>query len=180
MAERGIVGIDMRFEEFGDEVGFLSWCRGFNDLVLLLVELAVFGFALSALGTIAIVVTRLSREKASHGLLFSLKSSGEVVHEGIEGSVEGDVIEDCKDEEDNHEDDGPNRCGDTEESDEAELGNVDTSEKVLESTGVYQALGIDVAVGDEENVVSVSGVEQGHSDGRESEDEGSDARVGNA
>ena len=89
------------------------------------------------------------------------------------------MVQDCEDEESNHEHDRSWGCGNSKESDETNLSNVDTSEKMLESTRVYQALGINVAVGDEENVVSVREVEQGHSDCRKAEDEGSNAGVGN-
>ena len=40
---------------------------------------------------------------------------------------------------------------------------------MLESTGVYEAFGVDVVIGDEEDVVPVGKIEQRNSDGGKSE-----------
>jgi hypothetical protein len=88
------------------------------------------------------------------------------------------MVEDREDQEDDHEDDGSGCSGNTKESDETDFCDVDTGQKLLEGTRVDQALGIDVAVGDEEDVVSIRGIEQGHSDGCKAENERCNTGVG--
>lgn len=69
----------MRLEELGDQVGLLGWSRGFDNLVVLLVEVTIFDCAIGALCASTIMVTNLGGQEALHGLLFCFQSSGEVV-----------------------------------------------------------------------------------------------------
>jgi len=88
------------------------------------------------------------------------------------------VVEDGKDEEEDHEDQRTWGCRNGEQANETDLSEVDSCEQLLECSWVYQALGVDLGVGDEEDVVSVCEVEEGHADGCEAEDQGCDAGVG--
>ena len=85
--------------------------------------------------------------------------------------------EDGDDEGDDHDDHGADGDGDGEEADHADFREVDARDEVLEGAGVDQALGVDVGVGHEEDVVAVGEVEEGDAGGGETEDEGCDERI---
>jgi len=70
------------------------------------------------------------------------------------------MIEDCEDQKDNHEYQGSDSCSDSEESNQTDLGEVDTCEQLLQSSWINQALGVNLTVGDEEDVISVGEVEE--------------------
>ena len=50
---------------------------------------------------------------------------------------------------------------DREEANETDFGEVNTCKELLKSTGVYQPLGVNLAVGHKEYIVSVCEVEKG-------------------
>ena len=71
--------------------------------------------------------------------------------------------EDREDEEGDHQDERADCCGDGEETDWTELGEVDACEELLGSPRVYQAFGVDLRFGYEEDVVFVGNIEERHS-----------------
>ena len=75
LAEGGVVGVDVRLEELGDEVGLLG-CRGLDHLDVLLVQFSIFGFNIRGLCACAVVVDGFGGQEAADGLLFRLQSSG--------------------------------------------------------------------------------------------------------
>lgn len=85
--------------------------------------------------------------------------------------------QDGEDEEDDHEDDRAGCCRDNEETSHANLCNVDTSHQVLEGTWVYETLGVNVGLGDEENVVPVCKVKERDTSSGKTENKRSNAGV---
>lgn len=173
-AEGMVIGVEVRTQEFGDEIRFLVRCGA-----------EVFSCGIDARGreTVAFLHAIGSRGGAAifgrkQGLLFRLEGLGEVFEKGFEGRVEGKVEEDDEDEEDNHEDDGA-RCGfDAEQADEADDGEVGAGGGLLQSARVDETLGVDAGVDDEQKIVAISEVDEVETNGRETEDKRRDDRIG--
>ena len=126
LAQGSIVGVDVRLEELGHEVGLLGWRGGFDYLVALLVVLAILGYAVVACAC-TVLVAGFSSQETSNRLLLCFQGLGQVVQEWVESGVKGDVVENREDQEDDHEDDGSDCGSDTEESDETNFSDVDAS-----------------------------------------------------
>lgn len=113
--------------------------------------------------------------------LLLLKTLGKVLQKGIESSVQRDVIQSGEDQEDDHQDERSKSTLvaklDSEETNETALGNVETNEELLQSTGIDQALGVDVDVVHEEKIVPVGEIEEPHSNGGEQKDERRNAGI---
>ncbi len=75
-----------------------------------------------------------------------------------------------EDEIDDHQNQWPNRSFDTEKTDEADNSEVRTGRGLLQRSRVDKALGIDVGVENEEQVVPIGQVDQVKSDGSEAKD----------
>lgn len=158
LTKGGVVGVDVRGEEFCEHVGLLAGCRsGGGDFTA--------GLLFDVFGAVA----GSCFQAAGKGLFLCLKRLGKAVEEWIEGSVERKVVEDGKDQEEDHEDQRTWGFGDAEEADETNFSQVDSGQGLLECAWVEQALGVDLGVGDEEDVVSVGEVKESHADGREAQ-----------
>ncbi len=85
--------------------------------------------------------------------------------------------ESSEDQENDHQHHRTRGSGDREKPNEANLAQVDTSHKLLKGAWIYETLGIDLSISDEENVISVGEVEKTHADGSKSKNQRCDARV---
>lgn len=145
-AEGWIVRIDLRFEEFGDHVRLLvrCWCN--------CRDLAKF-FA------IPVRDLKVSAER----FFFSFERLGKRVKKWVEGLVEGEVVEDREDQESDHQTQWSDSSSNREKSDEANLGEIHTGEELLKGTWINEALGIDLAICNKEDIISVGEIEEPHS-----------------
>ena len=76
--------------------------------------------------------------------------------------------ESSEDQENDHENDRARGSGNREESNEANLAQIDTSHKLLKGAWIYETFGIDLSISDEEDVVLISKVEETHANGSKS------------
>jgi hypothetical protein len=185
-AEGLVVGVDVRAQPFGEEVGALVGSGASEGWVLL----GSF-FCCDALGVVAV----LDEET----LLFGGDRLGESFQVWSDGAVEADVVQRGEDEHDDHEDqwaesatgihvhvrsaDAVGRhlrgaaTGHCEQTNEADLRNIETDKDLLQGARVHGSLGVDVDVVDVEHVVAVCAVEEVQSNGREEQDKRSDSSV---
>lgn len=68
--------------------------------------------------------------------------------------------ENREDEENDHENQWTDCSSDSKQTDEADLREIDSSKKLLQGTGVYKTLGIDLRISDEEDIVSEGEIEE--------------------
>lgn len=109
------------------------------------------------------------------GAFFGFEGSGEEGVEGGKSFVEGHVCEDSEEGEERHYYHGADGAADGEESDHADVGEVQTCEQVLEGSGVDETLGVGFEIVDEEEVVAVGLVDKVKADEGETEDQRGDA-----
>lgn len=114
LTESVVVGINVGSEELGEQVGLLDRWGGSGDFAA--------GLLFDVLGTVA----GSCFDGAEEAFLLGFKRAREAVEERVKSRVEGEVVEDGKDEEDDHADQGSWALGDAEESDEADFGEVDS------------------------------------------------------
>ena len=182
VAQSVVVSVDPGLEELDEEVALLLDAGvgtaghelGELGLAVLLGFFAVVDGGDVGLGVGTAGVAGLNQ------LLLDLETAGEARQKRAQRSVERDVVEEGEDEEHAHEDGGTRGFGHGEHAHHADLGQVDTEEEVLESSGVEQTTGINVGVGDEQNVVAVGQVEQTQGNGSPEEHDRRNDRIRNA
>lgn len=104
-------------------------------------------------------------------------------NEITKGLAHGDVEEDGEDGEDDHDDQGTSAGGalstaNGEQTNQTELGEVDTGGQLLEGTGVRGTLHVNVGANDKQHLVAEGQVQQTEADGGETKQKRGDARVG--
>lgn len=100
---------------------------------------------------------------------FHVESAGKEGVQRSKGFIEGHVGENGEDQVDYHDDQGPNGAFDGEETDQADVCQVEAGHQVLEGPGVDETLGVDAKIVDKEKVVSVGLVDKVETDECESE-----------
>ena len=178
-----VVGVFVGTEPFGEEVGFLV--RGKGEIFLVgggaaavFVDGAVGGGRVGALVVgPAVAAYGLAVFEGEEVFFLGFEGFGEIDEERIDGGVEGDVEEDDEDQEDDHEDNGPSSCGRTEKTDQANGGKIHSHRGLLQCSGIYQTLGVDVRVIDEEQVVAVRKVDEVKADRGKPKDKRRNDRV---
>jgi hypothetical protein len=85
-----------------------------------------------------------------------------------------------EDEEDNHQNSRARSLGDNEHSDEADLGKINTDEKLLQSSGVNKTSSVDLGLCDKQDVVTVGKIKESHTNGRPEQNNRSNDSVDNA
>src|SRR5688572_27643093 len=88
-------------------------------------------------------------------LLLDLERARQVVEERVECLGHSDMEQNSEDEEDNHQNSRARSLGDNEHSDEADLGKINTDEKLLQSSGVNKTSSVDLGLCDKQDVVTV-------------------------
>lgn len=101
----------------------------------------------------------------------------------LQSELQGELEDDGEEEENTHDGQRTNSLdviggGDSKETDEADLREVNTSKQLAESLLIGLALGVQVGLVNVEEVVPESDVDESEADRRETEDERCDARVG--
>lgn len=175
-----VVSVVPRLEELGNEVALLLHrgvaSAGGHLACYLAQQLA--GTVVSILGLAILDSSSIGNAGTSlDKLLLNCKRAWQPIQERVQSLLDAEVEQDGEDEEGSHENGGPNRLGDGEHADHADLSNVNTGKKLLESARVDQAAGIDLSIRHEQNVVSVGQVEQSKGQGRPEQNEGCDDRV---
>lgn len=117
-------------------------------------------------------------------LVIVVRSKSQIRREKLlkrsEVAIRGVVEESSSDEEDDNHDGWASSLSQAEETKEAKLRNVDTSENLLESERVAMPFRIDFRLYGIQQHVPIADVEDSEAYGGKAKDEGSDARVGNS
>ena len=180
LAHGMVIVVDVWLEEFGEHIWLLGWCTGSSHAVAVLVGGAVRIDLLSFRIACDCAVAMLNLEEGK--ALFSLKRLGEVFDEWLKSAVETDVEEGGEDEQENHHNEWTD-CSDIiqasgEETEQADFGDVEANEEVLQSTWVDGTASVDTSVVDIKEVVAIREVEEEDTDCGEDEHEWCNASVG--
>lgn len=196
-AQSSVVGVLIRAEELGQEVGLLLSGRrrglsktllslsGVNctdtavDVANSIVHRETMAHAISV-GFIAILGAVFSQKK----LLLVLKVLGKVVQKRLHGAIHGHMVQDGEDEKNDHQSQGTNgnlviARGHGKQSDQTHNHEVATNSQVLKSTSVGTTLGVNVGVRDVQQVVPVGEVEQVKANCSKAQNERSNAGIDN-
>ena len=155
-AEGMVIGVEVRTEEFGDEVWFLvgSWAESFGCCWV-----AVYGGDGCGGDAVVAFFQAVRRGGAvfggEEGFFFRFEGFGEEFEEGVKCGVEREVEEDDEDQEHDHEDDGTRRGFDAEKSDKADDGKIGACRGLLQGPRVDETFRVNVRVDDKEKIVSI-------------------------
>lgn len=130
----------------------------------------------------AVGLAQLAALQLEEALLFSFQILGKIVDQGLQGTVQRQVVKDKEDKEDDLQDQRSNShpvgtSTNGEQTDEADNEEVASGCSLLQSPRINLALSVNFRVGDVEQVVSIGEVEQIETNGSETQDQRGDAGV---
>ena len=108
----------------------------------------------------------------------SVERVGEIHRQWSQCMAHHSMVDCCEPEENGHENDGPRRGVDSEETDEAYFRDINTCHELLEGLSISKSFGVDVVGENVHRVVSDGKVDEREAYGCKAEDERGDDRVG--
>nr|POE72198.1 hypothetical protein CFP56_12074 [Quercus suber] len=152
LAHGGVIAVDVRSQPLLEEVGPL-----FCSARRLGVDVTVFN-RMSLLVDPVLLAMLATCLGCKQSALLCVERFGEEVDQWLQGGVKADLVQGGEDEHENHQDEGTdstNAAGDRDgkESDQADLGDVQADENLLQCTWVDPAFGVDVRLGNEKDCI---------------------------